>query len=461
MKILLQIVRVLFLLSVVILPPAYGEAICNSSSSSADTGTLTDSGGSSGNYSNNESCNFLIQPSGASTITLNFSAFSLESGYDFLTVYDGPTTASPTLINGASGTSLPTSVTSSGGSMLVRFTSDYSAIRSGFIANWSATTASSCSAENIGDSFSSVSYSQNSGSQNWSGNWVEVGESDGVSAGIARVRNDLCSGGNCLRLGVPSGSSAQTFLNQGVFREANLDSVSSATLSFQYRIGHSRGVESVTLSISNNGGASWTDLQSYFIISHNPSAVTASFDISTYASSNTQIRFLASGVNAVVGMYIDNININYQPTCSKLLLEYQFEETTWNGTVAEVIDSSGNGHHGQVISNSVPSTPSPALSGNPGTCGYASQTAGSIQVTGLPLDTSTTGVKTTVTFWMNWDGTDDVMPIGWNFHDIWLKNGSMGFNTWNTDIYGISTTGLANGWHHVAVEFTNGNVTGN
>lgn len=59
----------------------------------------------------------------------------------------------------------------------------------------------SCSAESVGDNFSSVSYSQNSGSQNWTGGWTEVGEADGTSAGIARVRNDLCTSGNCLRLG--------------------------------------------------------------------------------------------------------------------------------------------------------------------------------------------------------------------------------------------------------------------
>ncbi|WP_413699861.1 DUF6701 domain-containing protein [Psychromonas sp. KJ10-10] len=79
----------------------------------------------------------------------------------------------------------------------------------------------------------------------------------------------------------------------------------------------------------------------------------------------------------------------------------------------------------------------------------------------MPLDTSTTGVKTTVTFWMKWNGINNVMPIGWYIHDIWMVNGDMGFNTGNGDIYGISSNGLANSWHHVAVEFTNGSVTNN
>ncbi|MFT5670104.1 MAG: MSHA biogenesis protein MshQ [Glaciecola sp.] len=143
------------------------------------------------------------------------------------------------------------------------------------------------------------------------------------------------------------------------------------------------------------------------------------------------------------------------------LLEYRFEELSWDGSSGEVIDNTGNGYNAQVISNSAPESVSPALIGNPGTCGYASQNNGSIQATGLPLDTSTDGVKTTVTFWMNWEGTGNSMPIGWNYHDIWFNNGSMGFNTFNNDIYGISSAGLENGWHHVAVEFTNGDVTSN
>jgi len=143
------------------------------------------------------------------------------------------------------------------------------------------------------------------------------------------------------------------------------------------------------------------------------------------------------------------------------LLEYRFEEESWNGSSDEIIDNTSNGHHGRVNNNSTPEIDTPALSGNPGTCGYASQNDGSIEVTGLPLDTTTRGVKTTATFWMYWDGTDSVMPIGWNFHDIWMVSGYIGFNTWNNDLYGLSSSGLANGWHHVAVEFTNGDVTSN
>lgn len=152
-------------------------------------------------------------------------------------------------------------------------------------------------------------------------------------------------------------------------------------------------------------------------------------------------------------------------TCpsSVLLAEYRFEEDTWNGTTDEVIDYTGNDYHGTLVgSNIVQSSDVPAISGNPGTCNFAELSGSSISVPGLPLDTSTVGAKTTLTFWMKWDGTSNMMPVGWNRHNIWINNGSMGFNTWNSDIYGVSTNVLSvNTWHHIAVEFTNGQVTNN
>ena len=317
MKTPLQIIRTLLLFSglILVFPSSYGAAICSSSSSTNATDTLTDSGGSGGNYSNNQDCSFLIQPTGAGSVTLTFSAFNLENNYDYLRIYDGTTTGAPLLAT-LSGTSLPTTITSTTGAMLVRFTSDFIVTRRGFVANWTSAATSSCPAQSVGDNFPSVSYSQNSGSQNWSGNWIEVGESDGTSAGIARVRSDLCSGGNCLRLGVPSGSSAQTYSNRGVYRQADLSGASSATLSFVYRRGVAQGSQTIVLSISSDGGSSWNDLNSYFFNSSITTPVTESINISAFTAADTRIRFLATGNNAVIGFYIDNLNINYQPTCT-------------------------------------------------------------------------------------------------------------------------------------------------
>lgn len=152
--------------------------------------------------------------------------------------------------------------------------------------------------------------------------------------------------------------------------------------------------------------------------------------------------------------------------------EYHLDEASWNGTSGEVKDTAGYAggpFNGSALASSsplpTPTLASPALAGSPGTCGYASlpgpaANGGAFTLSGLPLAT-TAGSKSSVAFWMYWDGTDSVMPIGWSQHGLLLAGGSFGFTTNNGDIYGVSSAGLANGWHHVAAVFTNGSVTSN
>lgn len=143
------------------------------------------------------------------------------------------------------------------------------------------------------------------------------------------------------------------------------------------------------------------------------------------------------------------------------LAHYRLEETAWTGAAGEVEDSSGNLRHGQALGAPlpVPATASPARAGNPGTCGYGELAGGALN---LPVAANTAvGASTTVSFWMYWNGTNSVMPIGWNRHDLWLVNGYFGFNTANSDVFGISSAGLANRWVHVSAVFTNGSVTAN
>ncbi|MEO8411405.1 MAG: LamG-like jellyroll fold domain-containing protein, partial [Propionivibrio sp.] len=105
----------------------------------------------------------------------------------------------------------------------------------------------------------------------------------------------------------------------------------------------------------------------------------------------------------------------------------------------------------------------PAVAPNkPNTCSAASFTTanGPARASGIPLDLASGG-KNSVSFWMYWDGGNSQMPFGFLRYDLWLVNGYFGFNTSNSDVYGIASAGLANGWHHVAAVFTNGNVAAN
>ena len=99
-------------------------------------GILYDNGGATGNYTDNLNSTITIAPTGATSVSVSFSKFRLESGYDFLFLYDGPSTASP-LIGTYSGFTLPPNVTSSGSSITIKHTSDISVVDSGFAMNWS------------------------------------------------------------------------------------------------------------------------------------------------------------------------------------------------------------------------------------------------------------------------------------------------------------------------------------
>ncbi len=104
---------------------------------STATGTFTDSGGAAANYSDDERTFTLIQPAGASSITLTFSAFNTEVNWDYMYIYDGATNTSP-LIGTYTGTNSPGTVTSSGGSLLVEFRSDCSTVAAGWSATWTS-----------------------------------------------------------------------------------------------------------------------------------------------------------------------------------------------------------------------------------------------------------------------------------------------------------------------------------
>jgi hypothetical protein len=97
-------------------------------------GTVSD--GSAGNYINNLSCTWLIQPSPAATrITLHFTAFATEANYDSVAVYDG-TSATGRFLGKFSGATLPADLIATSSAMFLRFTTDASNVYAGWSADW-------------------------------------------------------------------------------------------------------------------------------------------------------------------------------------------------------------------------------------------------------------------------------------------------------------------------------------
>ena len=111
--------------------------MCNETSSTASSGVLYDSGGPNGDYGDDESCSFLISPECANSITLSFSEFELWWSGDSISVYDG-NDASGDLLFIATGNSMPEDFTAFSGEMFIRFTSNGSIERDGWVAAWTS-----------------------------------------------------------------------------------------------------------------------------------------------------------------------------------------------------------------------------------------------------------------------------------------------------------------------------------
>jgi len=102
------------------------------------TGYFYDSGGESGSYQNNESYTMTFNPGTTNAkVKATFLSFSTESGYDYLYIYNGPTTSSPQVSGSPfSGSTSPGTIqsTHSSGALTFRFTSDYSQTSTGWKA---------------------------------------------------------------------------------------------------------------------------------------------------------------------------------------------------------------------------------------------------------------------------------------------------------------------------------------
>ncbi|MBK7183142.1 MAG: hypothetical protein IPH89_09495 [Bacteroidetes bacterium] len=90
------------------------------------SGTIYDSGGSGGNYGNNENNIMTFCSSSSNCISITFTAFDVENNYDRLRIYDGPTTAYAVAGNydNSNIPALPFTITSTSGCLTLRFTSD-------------------------------------------------------------------------------------------------------------------------------------------------------------------------------------------------------------------------------------------------------------------------------------------------------------------------------------------------
>jgi Zn-dependent metalloprotease/uncharacterized membrane protein len=103
------------------------------------SGYLQDDGGL-GNYSDNQHSIGIIAPPGATQLQLSFTNFALEDGVDFLSLYDGNSTAAP-LIGSYTGYNLPASgqpILATSGALTLEMVTDSVQPDLGFELHWSS-----------------------------------------------------------------------------------------------------------------------------------------------------------------------------------------------------------------------------------------------------------------------------------------------------------------------------------
>jgi len=93
--------------------------------------TLYDSGGPTGNYQSGEDYSITFCSTNGDCMEISFHAFAMETGYDYLYIYDGTSSTDPLLVT-ATGSNLPSNVTSSGTCITVAVHTDNYVTQAGF-----------------------------------------------------------------------------------------------------------------------------------------------------------------------------------------------------------------------------------------------------------------------------------------------------------------------------------------
>ena len=134
------------------------------------------------------------------------------------------------------------------------------------------------------------------------------------------------------------------------------------------------------------------------------------------------------------------------------LLSYPATGSTWNDVSSYGNNTSLSGGISYILKGS----------------DYGGTGSGSLDFDGtddyVDFTASNLGTTTTVEMWCRLGSAySEKMMMGWNRYDIWTTSGCIGFNTGNSDLYGISqatvnSLGIINEWAHYIFEF-NSNIS--
>ena len=130
------------------------------------------------------------------------------------------------------------------------------------------------------DEFSSVSYSGDAGSSNWSGSWIETNDDGSAASGTVRIEAAR------LFMDNSDGSSLET-----ISRTADLSGATAATLSFDYDGYGAGGLDIVTVEVSDDGGYSFVPLEDLEVVGNINDSRSYNLSDQSAAAVNSRLRF--------------------------------------------------------------------------------------------------------------------------------------------------------------------------
>ncbi len=274
------------------------------------------------------------------------------------------------------------------------------------------------SSNTVLDSMSSASFSNNNGTANWSGSWIE---NDAAGSGATTGSIDITSG--YLRF-------KPTTVGNSLAREVDLSTATSATFSFSVPTSFLTTGQ-ILVQVSNNGGSSYTTLET---ITSASATGTYSYDISSYMASNTRIRFYASVADSS-GIRIDDVQVQYSTGGSGGSTAY----STATDTIAVAVTAVNDGPS----FTSLNGTPTYTEGGSP-----------------VVLDSTVTITDTELTAANNFNGATLTLSRngGANSQDVFSGSGTLSLSGGNVVVGGTTIGTYTNSSGTLAMTF-NGSAT--
>ncbi len=154
------------------------------------------------------------------------------------------------------------------------------------------------------DQFSTVAYTSNDGTTNWTSNWTESDDDGAAATGNIRVEGDE------LRLDNLDGGSFES-----ITRSFDLANASAANLTFDFGGYVFSGTDNFAIDISNDGGSNWVELEEISYVSSPGENISGNrdYDLTSFVSLTTDmaVRFRVSSGFAGAGQHVafDNIQV--------------------------------------------------------------------------------------------------------------------------------------------------------